>query len=214
MAIIVPSSNPRTLGDLKARIADELARADLSSQITLAISDAIDESCTHRFWFMEVRNLLIAVTAGTQTYASDPVSQLLEIDRLKLFVGQRAYTLPPMSDDELDMLNDGTAPTGQPYSYSRYTGQISFYPIPVADYSVYIDGVTRGAPLLVDTDASIWTTNGEKYVRALAKRNLYAELLRNPEQAQVCDGLAQRYRNELEMQTHTRMATGEMVAYA
>jgi hypothetical protein len=60
----------RTLGDLKARIADELARADLTSQIALAISQAIEEACTHRFWFMEYAGLPLSLTAGTAIYTS------------------------------------------------------------------------------------------------------------------------------------------------
>lgn len=214
MTVVVPSAATRTLGDLKARIADEIARADLTSQIGLAITDAIDEACTHRFWFMETRNLTIAVSAGVATYTSDDIANLLEIDRLKLVVGARTYTLPPISDDQLDRMTNGNLPMGQPYYYSRYTDTISLFPFPVQSYTVIIDGLTRGASLLSDTDSSIWTTQGEKYVRALAKRNLYADVLRNADEAQKFDSLALRYRQELEQQTHQRIATNQVLTFA
>jgi hypothetical protein len=208
--IIVTPVSTRTLGDLKARIADELARSDLTSQIALAISDAIDEACTHRFWFMEARGLTILALAGTDIYSGTAIGELLEIDRLVLIVGGQRRTLRPMNDDELDRLNDGSAPQGEPYAYSRYGDTLRLYPVPNQNYTVLIDGVTRGATLDSDGDSSIWTTTGEKYVRALAKRDLLGHVIRNPEAAQVQDMFAKRYREELEQQTHSRTATNEM----
>ncbi len=210
MPVIIGSSTPRTLGDLKTRIADELARADLASQIALAISDAIDEASTHRFWFMETRGLTLPITAGTSFYTADDIANLIEIDRLRLTVGGQDRTLREMSDDEADRLNDGTAPDGEPYAYSRYGDQLRFYPTPRLDYTVTIDGLTKGDPLDDDTDSNIWTTTGERYVRALAKRNLLAEVIQDSDRAQVQDALAVRYRDELWAQTHARTATNEM----
>jgi hypothetical protein len=208
--VIVTPLSTRTLGDLKARIADELARSDLTSQIALAISDAIDEACTHRFWFMEVRGLTIPLLAGTSAYTGTVISQLIEIDRLVLMIGAQRRTLRPISDDELDRLNDGTPPSGEPYAYSRYGDELRIYPTPTQSYTVYIDGLTRGATLDSDGDSSIWTTTGEKYVRALAKRDLLGHVIRNPDAAKVQDMFAERYRQELEAQTHARGATNEM----
>lgn len=214
MPVVVASADARTLGDLKTRVADELARADLASQIALAITDAISEACTHRFWFMEVRGLTIPLSAGTASYATDDIASLIEIDRLRLTVGSQDRTLQPADDDQLDRWNDGTPPVGEPYAYSRYGEQIRFYPTPRTSYTVTIDGLTRGAALDADGDSSIWTTTGERYVRALAKRNVLAEVIHDYDRAEAMDALAVRYRNELLAQTHSRVATGEMACYA
>lgn len=210
MPVLVAPSSARTLGDLKTRIADELARADLASQIALAITDAIDEACTHRFWFMEARGQTLPVTSGTTAYTGDDIKQLIEIDRLVLIVGGQRRTLREMSDDQLDRWNDGTAPLGEPYAYSRYGDQLRFYPTPQVNYTVYIDGLTRGAVLNADADSSIWTTTGERYVRAMAKRNVLAEVIQDSNRAQVMDALAVRYRDEFFAQTHSRVASNEM----
>jgi hypothetical protein len=214
--VIVSPISTRTLGDLKTRIADELARGDLTSQIALAISQAIEEACTHRFWFMETRGLTLPITGGTATYATSDIANLIEIDRLVLMVGGQRRTLREMSDDELDLFNDGTPPSGEPYAYSRYGDQLRLYPTPTTSYTVYIDGLTKGATLNSDVDSNIWTdaSKGERYVRALAKRQILADVIRKPDAAQVQDQLAQRYREELFQQTHTRVASGEMAAYA
>lgn len=207
--IVTPAAN-RTLGDLKTRIADELARADLASQIALAINDAISEAMTHRFWFMEVTNYTLPLSAGVATYTSADIAGLVEIDRVRLVVGSQRYTLDPMNDDERDRLNDGTAPQGQPYAYSRYGDTISFYPKPPVNYTVEIDGVGGAIPLALDADSNIWTTTGERYVRALAKRNVLVDVIHNDEAAQTQDALAKRYRDEFFSQTHARTATGSM----
>jgi hypothetical protein len=214
--VIVSPISTRTLGDLKTRIADELARSDLTSQIALAVTQAFEEACTHRFWFMETRGLAIPISAGTAAYTSNDIANLIEIDRLVLMVSSQRRTLREMSDDELDLFNDGTAPSGEPYAYSRYGDQLRLYPTPTLPYTVYIDGLSKGTTLNSDSDSNVWTdaSKGERYIRALAKRQLLADVIRNNDAAQIQDQLAQRYRQELYEQTHTRVAGGEMAAYA
>lgn len=213
MPVIVASTTSKTLGDLKTRIADELARADLAPQIALAITDAIAEASTHRFWFMEVRGLTIPLTAGTANYTSDDVAGLIEIDRLALITGGQRRTLRAINDDELDRMNDGTPPQGEPYAYARYGDQLRLYPTPRQTYTVSIDGLWNGGALILDTDSNIWTTSGERYIRTLAKRDISANLMHDMEAAVGYDKLAQRYREELQQQTHARTATNEVASY-
>jgi hypothetical protein len=211
--VIVSPSDTRTLGDLKSRIADELARADLEPQIALAITDAIEEASTHRFWFMETRGLTINLSAGVAYYAAADMADLIEIDRLVLVTSGQNRTLRVMSDDEVDLLNDGTAPRGEPYAYSRYGEQLTLYPIPNKAYVIRIDGLTKGQ-VWADGDSSFWTdpSKGERYIRALAKREILGHVIRNVDAALVQDQYAQRYRQEMFEQTHARIATNEMAA--
>lgn len=210
MPIVVSPVVNRTLGDLKARIADELARADLTSQIALAISDAVLEASTHRFWFLEARGLSIPIDAGTDTYTSDDLDTVTEIDRLALIVDGQRRTLRPAMDDELDRWNDGNVPTGEPYAYSRYGNQLRLYPTPNRAYTVSIDGLTNGTVLLDDLDSNVWTNQGERYIRTIAKRNILAEVIRDFDEAQKLDALAVRFRDELLSQTHDRTSTSCM----
>lgn len=213
MPVIVSPTDTRTLGDLKSRIADELARTDLGPQIALAVIDAIEEASTHRFWFMETRGLTINLLPGVPIYTAADIADLIEIDRLVLVTSGQNRTLRLMSDDEIDRLNDGTAPRGEPYAYSRYGEQLTLYPIPTQSYVIRIDGLTKGQ-VSNDADTSFWTdpSKGERYVRALAKRELYGHIIRDTDKAVVQDQYAQRYRQELFEQTHSRVATNEMAA--
>lgn len=210
MTVVVTLTTNRTLGDLKARIADELARADLSAQIALAISDAIDEASTHRFWFNEVRGMTFPLAAGQSFYASADIDAMTEIDDLYLVINGQRRNLRPANDSDVDWLEDGTGPTGEPYLWSRYGNGLRFYPTPRQSYSVTIDGSTRGLPFANDLDSNFWTLTGERMIRALAKRDLLANVIRDFEEAKAQDALAVRYREELMSQTYDRVATGRM----
>ncbi len=214
MPVVVTLSAARSLGDLKARIADELARSDLTAQIALAIDDAISEAATHRFWFNEVRGLTFPLTAGQEYYGNEDLSALTEIDDLWLAVGSQRRNLRPASDISLDGLNDGMQSRGEPYLWSRYSDGFRFYPVPTQGYIVTVDGVTRFAPLGDDANTNPWIVEGERYIRALAKRNLYAEVIRDADEAQTMDALARRYREELFAQTSDRIGTGQVACYA
>lgn len=203
----------RNLGDLKARIADELARSDLTSQIALAIDDAIDTACTHRFWFNEVMGETLSLIAQQPTYSDSNIDALVEIDNLYLLVDGQRRNLRCANNDQINRLADGNPSIGEPYMWARYGTGIRFYPTPQRAYIVMIDGLSRGEPLEDDSDSNVWTTYGEKYVRALAKRELYAHVIQSEDKALVQDQLAQRYRSDLEMQTESRITTGEMAAY-
>lgn len=212
MTIVVTLPATRTLGDLKARVADELARADLTSQIALAIDDAIDEAATNRFWFNEARGLTFPTVIGQEYYTSDDISALNEIDGLWIVVNGQRRNLRPAGDGQIDGMREGNQSDGEPYLWSRYGTRLRFYPTPDKVYTVTLDGVSSLAPIGSDLNGNAWTDpkQGERLVRALAKRNLLAEVIRDFEEAKVQDGLAQRYREELLAQTHGRIATGRM----
>jgi hypothetical protein len=200
------------LGDLKARIADEIARSDLTSQIALAIVDAIDEAATHRFWFNEVRGVTFPIIAGQEYYGNEDLDAMVEIDDLWLSVSGQRRNLRLTSDARIDELSNGTPPIGEPYCWSRNGNGLRLYPVPNLPYTVTIDGSTKFTPMENDTDWNGWTTQGERYIRALAKRNLYAEVIRDSDQAQVQDALATRYRSDLSAATYDRVASGGMRA--
>jgi hypothetical protein len=213
--IVVPSSATRTLGQLKARVADELARADLTSQIALAIDDAITEAATSRFWFNEVRGLVFSLTPGQATFSSDEVGALTEIDSLWIAVSGGRRNLRERNSSEIDGLVQGTNPTGEPFSYARYGGDLRFYPTPAQAYTVTIDGVTRLPALANDDDANAWTDplRGERLIRAIAKRNILTEIICDFERGQAQGQLVDRYKAHLLAQSYDRTATGRMAAH-
>ncbi len=200
----------KTLGDLKARIADELDRSDLASQIALAIQDAITEAAGNRFWFNEVRSLTVSATQGTEYYTDTNLSALSEIDAVYFLSNGVRRPLYEQDNEYLNGLSDGVTSQGEPYLYSRYGDSLRIYPLPNAAYTLYVDGVSKLPDLTTDASYNAWTNEGERLVRAIAKRILLMDVIRDFEEAQSQEVLVQKYTKELLEKSYDRAATGQM----
>lgn len=200
----------RTYGDLKARIADELIRPDLSSQIALAVQDAILEASGTRFWFNEVRGLTLPLVIGQEYYTSTDISALTQIDDAWIVVGGGRRTVFPIDNILLDEMIEGGPFSGEPYRYSRYGDSLRFYPYPGDTYTLYLNGVSQLSPLVNDADLNGWTNEGERLIRAIAKRELLIHVIQDTDAAQVQQLLAERYKKDLLQQSYDRAATGQM----
>lgn len=210
MTVVISLGSVRTLGDLKARIADELDRSELTSQIALAIDDAITEAASNRFWFNEVRGLEIPLYAGQEYYYSDDYAALTEIDSVYLTIGSQRRNMYPVNSLDIDQWRDGTAASGEPYRWARYGTNLRVYPTPSINYSLFVDGVTRFAALPDDAQSNAWTNEGEKLVRAIAKRELLANVIRDFEEATAQQQLVTNALNELLGKSFDRASTGQM----
>lgn len=213
MTIVINLGTARTLGDLKGRIADELDRSDLASQIGLAVDDAITEAASNRFWFNEVRGLAIPLVAGQEYYGSDDFSALTVIDAVYLSINGQRRNMHPATSLEFDCWRDGTAAAGEPYRWARYGTSLRLYPTPSVAYSLVVDGVSRLPALANDAQANAWTNEGEKLIRAIAKRELLANVIRDFEEAQAQQQLVKNALAELMGKSYDKSATGRMASY-
>lgn len=171
---------------MKARIASELLRSDLTTQIAAAIVDAIDVAAATRFWFNEVRGLSFATVAGQEAYgaaALADIPNLTAIDAMWLTVNGQRRTLCPVSALELDEYLEGTPGNGEPTNYATQAGVIRLFRIPDIAYSVRIDGVSRLSALSADADTNAWMTEGERLIRTQAKALLLEEVVIDPANA-------------------------------
>jgi hypothetical protein len=213
--IVVSLGATRTLGQLKARIADELARGDLAPQIALAIDDAITEAATSRFWFNEVRGLTFSTIAGQEFYGSEDIAALTEIDSLWITISGGRRNMREANTAEIDGLVQGSAISGEPYRYARYGGNLRFYPTPGQAYAVTVDGVSKLSAFSGDDDSNAWTDTaaGERLIRAIVKRNILSEIVQDFDRAKIQGMLAEKYKSDLLAQTYDRTATGQMAAH-
>ena len=69
---------------MAARIQDELARTDLSSQILYAISDAIKAYESERWFFAETRDMTITTVNQQGFYDSDDTAALANLPKASL----------------------------------------------------------------------------------------------------------------------------------
>lgn len=154
-----------TYGDMKTRIADELSRSDLSSQIGLEILSAIAHYENQRWWFGESR--ATASTVASTAWVAMP-TDLLDEDSLKVTLNGSTYQLERKAYEWIDQVDSGLNP-GQPSYFAFYQKQIRLYPIPDTAYTLTFSYVKSQAAMTVDADTNDWTNAGEALIRARAK---------------------------------------------
>lgn len=176
------------LATLKARIADEINRTDLTSQISNAITSAIAK---YRSWRFEVneQTATFSTAASTESYAAPTLpSDIGEIDSIRMTFNGRRMVLKPMNFLQMQALATSTSTNGQPSYWSWYAQTLYFYPIPDAIYSTLIAYQQRKAAPASDSDTStIWTNQAEALVRHCAKKLLYRDVVKDANNAQAAE---------------------------
>lgn len=206
-----------TFGAMQDRIADELDRTDLTSQIQKAIQTAIDCYERKRFYFNEARSITFNTVDGQEFYTSADASDipnLLFIDNVKLTIsGSDKIDLErvPYSELEHDSSNL-TVDEGQPTSYAYFAKQLRLYPIPDAAYAVRISGVFSLSELSATADTNAWMTDAEALIRSRAKRELLTHVIRDAEGAQAMAQAEAEELQSLTQATNARGATGTILA--
>lgn len=183
-----------TFGVMKSRIADDLVRDDLSTQISNAIQDALRVWEGQRFDFNERRYRIntvasqeyydvIAPTLLTSAGAAVPTGEkVLEIDSITVTVSNAPYPLCPRTQQWFDKFQ--ALPTlyrGQPDSYAIFGDQLRLFPVPDAAYQLNLSALARLGTLSADADTNAWMTEGEALIRNQAKLVLYRDVLRDNE---------------------------------
>lgn len=158
-----------TYGIMQDRIADELHRTDLTSQIQLAIISAIQHYESKQFWFNETR--ATASTIADQEYYELPLD-FVEMVSLKLTDNGNIHTLTERTYEYIENAMTNTSYTGEPTDFAMYGDLLRLYPIPDAVYTLTISYKKTLADLSATADTNAWMTNGEELIRARAKADL------------------------------------------
>lgn len=185
-----PSSfSAGTLGYMKDRIADEIARADLTTQIAVAIADAITIYQKERFRFSESRDNVFNTVAGQEFYtlaANPAIGNLLYIDYLNILISNVQESLRRMQPEELELASQAGTQMGQPYEYSYYNETIRLYPTPDNVYQIRISAHVLVAAPATDTEANNrWMTDAERLIRARAKYELAINVTKDADEIQI-----------------------------
>jgi hypothetical protein len=163
-----------TLTTLKARIATELHRDDLTSEIASAITSAIALYQSKRFEFNE-KQASFNTVASQQSYTSGDTgfpTDIAQIDKVRVTVSSRYVYPTPKTFNELTAMTSASTDTGPPdVHWAWYAAKLFFYPIPDAVYSVQLSYLQRkAAPSSDADDTTIWTNQCGDLIRHCAKR--------------------------------------------
>lgn len=203
-----------TFLEIKDRIAADLRRSNLATQIGQAVNDAIAEAARTRFYFNEMHTSFVTVP-GQEYY---PDLGLVELDDVWYYINnivdgqkERLYIENQLDANDLRI---GNALGGQLQSISRYGGQLRIQPVPTSIVTIYLDGFGKLTPnpLVADGDTNAWLTEGELYIRFLAKRNVVRDVVRDYGEARLIEAIAEDYKSILEGDTAERSTTDRIAS--
>lgn len=179
-----------TLAIMKARIADEIMRDDLTSQIALVIDEAIKYYQPKRFFFNE------SDTITFQTLSSDTIPVLYDIDAIYALIGTTQTMLHQITPEEYRVMST-PATTGQPLNWVYFQEALRLYPDPDQAYTIRIMAHYKLAAPASDAEAANrWMVEGEPLIRAHSKYLLFRDVIYDVEKASVCLASAQdEYKN-------------------
>lgn len=199
--------------DLQTRIADEIVRSDLTTQIRSTILTAISEFDTERWYFNET-SFNVSMISGTRDYSSTNITNTFQIDAVKMTIATgTVYLLQEKPFWFIESITSGSTPvdSGQPVFYAYFNQTLSFFPIP--DSSTYVAkviGAESLTPLSADADTNAWTNDAESLIRARAKYHLYKHVIKDDQQADAQNDTVSMLYSTMRNRTTDRASTGKI----
>ncbi len=196
-----------TYGDLQNRIADELARSDLTPQIQKAIQSSILFYQDDLFWFND-KETSINTVANTPSYAlpSDFGAKGL----ITITVTGSRYPINQVSYEYIRERQIMSTLVGRPVVYAIFDQKIWTYPIPDAVYVLTVSYRAEFPVLIASGDSNAWTTEAETLIRCRSKWDLYNHVIKNQTQATLMAGTEYQEWTKLRQKTIYRVCTGRI----
>lgn len=171
-----------TLAIMKARIAKELRRSNISTEIGEAINTAIDAYKGERLWFAEQYHIDIDLIEDQEFYTSTDsvwLGRVSRIDYVHLIMGGQSYGLRRKTDAWLDIASPPGSSGGQPYCWGWYANTLRVYPVLAASgMTIRLAGqFEMPAPASDSETGNPWMIEAETLIRSRAKFELYQHLL-------------------------------------
>lgn len=178
----------QTRQQLEAQIADDLARSDLSSQITAAVDAAIRAYRFERLAFNEAYRVTATVSVSADFLALSGISvRFRKIDRLRLVRTAGDYLDLYRRDYDWIMSRQDVRVICQPAEYAIYNNTIHFDSMADQSYTLLLDGLkdlsNAASASFSAGDTTAWFNDGRELIRHRAKREVYAHVLKDMELA-------------------------------
>ncbi len=199
-----------TLSDMRSRIADDLDRSDLSTQIDKAINRAIEYYEKERFWFNEKVGTF-ATAANQKNYgSSDGIpTDMAQRDYVEITVSGKEYRLTERTYDYIKELI-GNDMTGEPTDYAYYQENFYLYPVPNAVRTITVSYQQKYTTLSADADTNDFTTDAEDLIEARARWWLYLRVIKDREQSELAKSEEQDALLSLRIKTEKLIMSGKI----
>jgi hypothetical protein len=177
-----------TRSTIEAQIADDLARSDLSNQIADGVNTAIRAYRFERLGFNEAYKVTATASISIDFLALSDISvRFRKIDRIRLLRTAGNYLDLYRRDADWIMSRQDVNIVCQPSEYAVYDNKICFDSLADQTYTLYLDGIKElgnaASATYTAADSSAWFTDGRELIRHRAKREVYANVLKDMELA-------------------------------
>lgn len=181
----------RTRADIEAQVADDLARTDLSTQITTAMDWALDYYEDDRFTFNEVTHASVTLSSSLNFMPlTTPPQQykFLKFDRVRILLNGIFYEVIP-SDYDLVMAYQDQNVLSRPAFYCIHGDNMQFDTLADQNYALDIDGLislgTGDTATFTAASAVAWFNVAGELIRSAIKRNLYGHVIKDERMASM-----------------------------
>lgn len=207
-----------TLGEMKSHISDDIddTSATYAAQIGRAITRSIEHLKKTRFAFNESRTITITTVIGQSDYTADasanPLSDVIKVDGLFLTdTGGQVTPIQPILPQQMQVLLDNSASTGEPYNYCFYANALRVYPLPDAAYTLTLMAWYRLAAPSSDASSNAWTNEAYDLVKARALYYLASNTLRDADLATMARLAETEAEEALIREMNNRYGTGYII---
>ena len=205
-----------TLGIMKARIAEEIYRDDLTSAIAREIASAVRYYQSKTAYFQERDSFEFQTVAGQDRYSytdAAEIANLISIDYVHLLQAGSVLDLKYDSPANLDLIAF-TPSQGVPSNWTYASQTLRLYPVPNDAYTVRIMGlIPAGMPQADETPNNPWMQDAEELIRSRAKRNLYLHSLGDQGMAAAMKAAEDEALASLAAETSMRTQVNAFVPY-
>lgn len=199
---------------LKAEIADDLARSDLTDAIANSISKAIRYYQSRHFYFNETRDKTFTTVADQVWYSGTDDADIplfTDIDFMHITIGTTRYTLTHRPIAIFELLTDGNASSGQPYNYTYYNRSIGLFVPPDQAYTVrFIGAYMTTAPASDSETDNPWMVEAYDLIRSRAVSDIARRKLRDRDLANENKAMEDEELRRIEQETASRVKTNEI----
>jgi hypothetical protein len=201
-----------TRATIEAQIADDLARSDLTGQITAAVNTAIRSYRFERLGFNEAYKVTatLSTSADVMLLTSLPV-RFRKLDRVRIVRAAGDYLDLYHRDYDWIMSRQDVRVVCQPVEYAVYNSAIHFDSMADQNYALLFDGLKElgnASASYSANDSSAWFNDARELIRHRAKREVYANVLKDMELAAAAGAAEKEALRILKAEHGEQISTG------
>lgn len=200
------------LQTLKAKIADDLERSDMTNQIAATITSSITFYADKPFWFLESEGTVDTVAETAYVAVPSGLRYAPRCD-VEINLGGTLRVLRKLSWSEYRRRARIVTTSGEPTHYAYRTDRFYLHPKPQDVYTITAFGFYDEAALTADTgdgSTNAWTDTARDLIAADVVMRISRDVLRDPEREGNARRAAEIAFSDLIRKGNARKGTGKV----